>query len=207
MNEIKDLVIINHIGYDLEMLEKDCWLQLVNGAVKSKDPFHTFAVASLNSGEISLRTVVLRKASPIDRTLNFHTDTRSRKWDELASSPSISALFYNATARVQLRMKGRAVLHYNNEITYAAWQKTALSSRRCYLIQPSPSSFSDHPTSGLTEQIEQENFTLEESEIGYQHFGIVTIQVESMEWLWLHHAGHRRAYFDYVNRVNRWMIP
>ena len=202
-----DVVIINNISYSLEDLEKDCWLRLVNGAIKSRDPFHTPCVATIDSDEVNMRTVVLRKALPILRELRFHTDIRSKKWKELTINNSISALFYDASSRIQLRVKGKAVLHFNNDITAEPWTKTALASRRCYLTNESPSSFSAIPTSGLTEKIEQENFTLEESEVGKQHFGIVAIQVESIEWLWLHHAGHRRAFFDYVNDCNSWMIP
>jgi 3-hydroxyisobutyrate dehydrogenase len=202
-----DVVIINNISYSLEDLEKDCWLRLVNGAIKSRDPFHTPCVATIDSGEVNMRTVVLRKALTTVRELRFHTDIRSKKWKELTINNSISALFYDASSRIQLRVKGKAVLHFNNDITAEAWKKTALSSRRCYLTNESPSSFSAIPTSGLTEKIEQENFTLEESEVGKEHFGIVAIQVESIEWLWLHHAGHRRAFFDYVNDCNSWMIP
>jgi len=202
-----DVVIINNISYSLEDLEKDCWLRLVNGAIKSRDPFHTPCVATIDGGEVNMRTVVLRKALPILRELRFHTDIRSKKWKELAINNSISALFYDASSRIQLRIKGKAVLHFNNDITEEAWSKTALSSRRCYLTNESPSSFSSIPTSGLTEKIEQENFTLEESEVGKQHFGIVAIQVESMEWLWLHHAGHRRALFNYALDSYNWMIP
>ncbi len=207
IQDMNEEVIINNIGYRLEDLEKDCWLRLVNGAIKSRDPFHTPCVATIDSGEVNMRTVVLRKALPTHRELRFHTDTRSNKWKELAINNSISALFYDASSRIQLRVKGKAVLHFNNDITAEAWTKTALSSRRCYLTIENPSSFSAIPTSGLTEKIEQENFTREESEVGKDHFGIVAIQVESIEWLWLHHAGHRRAFFDYVNDCNNWMIP
>ncbi len=207
IQDMNEEVIINNIGYNLEDLEKDCWLRLVNGAIKSRDPFHTPCVATIDSGEVNMRTVVLRKALSTLRELRFHTDTRSNKWKELAINNSISALFYDASSRIQLRVKGKAVLHFNNDITAEAWTKTALSSRRCYLTIENPSSFSTIPTSGLTEKIEQENFTLEESEVGKEHFGIVAIQVQSIEWLWLHHAGHRRAFFDYVNDCNSWMIP
>jgi 3-hydroxyisobutyrate dehydrogenase len=151
--------------------------------------------------------VVLRKANPVSKELRFHTDTRSKKWQELNLNPSISALFYNAADRIQIRVKGRGVLQFNNDISAAAWQKTSLSSRRCYLTNFDPSSFTQNPTSGLPENIEQENFTLEESEIGFQNFGIVSIQVQNIDWLWLHHAGHRRAYFDYISGSFRWMIP
>jgi pyridoxamine 5'-phosphate oxidase len=204
---LSNTVTINNIAYSLSDLEKDTWIRPVNGAVKSKDPFHTPSVATHSGIDISLRTVVLRKALPETKELRFHTDTRSKKWHELIVNPTISALFYDAADRIQIRVKGRAVLQFDNEITAAAWQKTSLSSRRCYLTNFDPSSFTDHPTSGLPEHIEQENFTLEESEIGYQNFGIVSIQVQNIDWLWLHHAGHRRAYFDYVSERFQWMIP
>lgn len=207
MNQIKDKVIINSISYSLYELEQDCWIQLVNGAIKSRSPFHTPCVATLNNGALSIRTVVLRKAFPLLKELQFHTDIRSSKWKELQNNDSISALFYDTSTRVQIRVMGKAILHFNDEMAFEAWQKTTLSSRRCYLTQASPSSFSDIPTSGLSENIEQENFTLAESEAGAKYFGIVSIQVESMEWLWLNHAGHRRAFFDYINNSNSWMIP
>ena len=198
---------IDYTTYHLPDLEKDCWDRLVTGAVKSRTPFHTTSIATLHKGDVSLRTVVLRKTLPKEQELRFHTDIRSPKWQELSQNHSISALFYDAVDRIQLRVKGKAVLHHTNEITAEAWQKTSLSSRKCYLTLFSPSSFTDVSTSGLTDDIEHENFTLAESEMGYSNFGIVSIQVQSIDWLWLNHAGHRRAYFDYKKGLNSWMIP
>lgn len=207
MMDLNDCVIINNIYYNLTELEKDCWNRLVNGAIRGRDAFHTPCVGSVSNGEVSMRTMVLRKALPTERVLRFHTDIRSGKWAELAFNQSISALFYDASARIQLRVKGKAKLHFDDDITSEAWQKTALSSRRCYLTPYPPSSFSDIPTSGLSENIEQEKFTLEESEVGQEHFGIVAIQVESIDWLWLNHAGHRRAFFNYISGAYHWMVP
>ncbi len=198
---------IDYTQYNLSELEQDCWDRLVTGAVKSRTPFHTPSIATLHQGEVSLRTVVLRKTLPTERELRFHTDIRSPKWQELSKNPSISALFYDSIDRIQLRVKGKAVLHHTNEITAEAWQNTSLSSRKCYLTLFSPSSNTDVSTSGLTDDIEHENFTLAESEMGYSNFGIVSIQVQSIDWLWLNHAGHRRAFFDYEKGMNSWMIP
>ena len=63
--QTKDEVTINNISYSNDALEKDCWIQLVNGSVKSKIAFHTPWVATLNNGSVSMRTVVLRKALPL----------------------------------------------------------------------------------------------------------------------------------------------
>jgi pyridoxamine 5'-phosphate oxidase len=197
----------DYTQYNLSELEQDCWDRLVSGAVKSRTPFHTPSIATLHQGDVSLRTVVLRKTLPTERELRFHTDVRSPKWQELSQNPSISALFYDGLERIQIRVKGKAFLHHSNEITDEAWQKTSISSRKCYLTRFSPSSFTEESSSGLSENIENENFTLSESESGYSNFGIVSIHVQSIDWLWLNHAGHRRAYFDYEKGMNSWMIP
>ncbi len=197
----------DYTQYNLSELEQDCWDRLVSGAVKSRTPFHTPSIATLQQGDVSLRTVVLRKTLPTERELRFHTDIRSPKWQELSQNPSISALFYDGLERIQIRVKGKAFLHHSNEITDEAWQKTSISSRKCYLTRFSPSSFTEESSSGLSENIENENFTLSESESGYSNFGIVSIHVQSIDWLWLNHAGHRRAFFDYEKGMNSWMIP
>ena len=169
---------INYINYSLNDLEQDCWSRLVTGATKSRTPFHTPSIATIANGEVSLRTVVLRKTLPVERELRFHTDIRSPKWNELSINSSISALFYDASERIQLRVKGKAVLHHKDDMTAKAWQTTSLSSRKCYLTQHSPSNFAASSTSGLSEDMEQENYTLAESEVGYTNFGIVSIQVQ-----------------------------
>lgn len=64
-----------------------------------------------------MRTVVLRKALPLLKELRFHTDVRSNKWKELQNNNSISALFYDASTRVQTRVKGKAILHFNDALT------------------------------------------------------------------------------------------
>ncbi|MFZ9145589.1 MAG: hypothetical protein ACO206_06670 [Aquirufa sp.] len=197
----------DYTQYNLSELEQNCWDRLVSGAVKSRTPFHTPSIATLHQGDVSLRTVVLRKTLPTERELRFHTDVRSPKWQELSQNPSISALFYDGLERIQIRVKGKAFLHHSNEITDEAWQKTSISSRKCYLTRFSPSSFTEESSSGLSENIENENFTLSESESGYSNFGIVSIHVQSIDWLWLNHAGHRRAFFDYEKGMNSWMIP
>jgi len=52
MKKNKDKVILNNISYNIEELEKDCWIRLVNGAIKSRDSFNTPCVGTLNNGEV-----------------------------------------------------------------------------------------------------------------------------------------------------------
>jgi pyridoxamine 5'-phosphate oxidase len=207
MKVFEGSILVNNVSYNLEELEKDCWIRLIEGSKSSKVPFHLPAIANIRGGEVTLRTVVLRKVIPELKELRLHTDIRSPKWNDLLLNPQVSLLFYDDIARIQLRIKGHAILHYDDAIAKEAWQNTSLSSRKCYLTTLSPSSHADSPTSGLPEKIEKGELTEEESEMGQQNFGVVAIVVNSIDWLWLNHAGHRRACFDYERGQFKWMIP
>lgn len=200
-------VTINGIFYELVDLENDIWKLLLNGSLKSKDPFHTASIATISAAGISLRTVVLRKVILPSKIIRFHTDTRSEKWTELKNNNTISALFYNGPSRIQLRLMGKAILHQNDEVFEESWLRTSLSGRRSYLTTERPSSTSNQPTSGLALKYETEDFTLEESEVGKVNFGVISVEVDSIDWLWLNHAGHRRAFFDYSKNQFNWLIP
>jgi len=200
-------VIINNIFYTLDELEKDCWLRILNGSLRSKNPFHAMTVGTFSGNEIALRTVILRKVIPQEHRLFFHTDIRSNKWQELQLNHSISVLLYDAAERIQIRINGKAVLHQYDDIANTAWQNTQLYSRRCYMATSAPSDFSAIPTSGLPEAFELKDPTAEESEWGRQNFGVVEVMANTLDWLWLHHAGHRRAMFNYDNNSSSWLVP
>ena len=65
------------------------------------------------------------------------------------------------------------------------------------------------PTSGLSKDIDNSKYTIEESEIGYKNFCVIENFIESIEWLYLAAKGHRRAYFSLKNNFveKKWLIP
>ena len=82
-------------------------------------------------------------------------------------------------------------------------------SRQCYLGDKAPGSNSTEPTSGLTSDIDNLKYTIEESEIGYENFCVIETFIKSIEWLYLAAKGHRRAYFSLKNNSleKKWLIP
>ena len=201
---------IDGIEYNLTDLEKDCWVRLLNGSLKGRDPLHNPTVANVNEHGVNLRTVVLRKVNTAEKTLAFHTDLRSGKWSELQENNNISWLFYDVAGRFQIRLAGKASLHQSDEIANEGWLKSNENSRKIYMGEIAPSLQSELPTSGVPAAFETTNPTLEESEVGRKNFGIVITKVNWMEWLWLNSKGHRRATFTYENNGNiksNWLIP
>jgi pyridoxamine 5'-phosphate oxidase len=204
------VIIINGINFDLADIEKDCWIRMLNGSLKSKDAMHNPVVANIENGIVSMRTVVLRKVDTKNKTILLHTDIRSGKWNGLEKNNVVSWLFYDAQSRFQIRVGGIAKLHHNDSIADEAWGRSSANSRKIYLGDKAPSEISDIPTSGLDAKFESNNPTLEETEIGRKNFGVVVTKVNWVDWLWLSSSGHRRAKFKYDSELNlkgSWLVP
>jgi pyridoxamine 5'-phosphate oxidase len=205
-----DTIKIAGIDYNLLDLEKDCWIRLLNGALKGRDSLHTPTVANINKHGINMRTVVLRKVDTKEKTLAFHTDIRSGKWNELQENNNISWLFYDAASRYQIRLSGKASMHCDDTLVDDAWLKNTPHSRKIYMGETAPSKNSDGPTSGVPEVFQSKDPSVEQSEVGRKNFGIIVTKVCWMEWLWLNSDGHRRASFKYNddNGIEaNWLVP
>ena len=118
-------------------------------------------------------------------------------------------LFYDKNEKIQLRISGTVKINFKNDVTKKSWEKTAHMSRQCYLGEKAPGSDSLDPTSGLTSDIDNLKYTIEESEIGYENFCVIETFIKSIEWLYLAAKGHRRAYFSFKNNSleKKWLIP
>ena len=194
---------------NLDKIYLKIW-ELLKTALSNRDlPFHIPVFICGQNGDADGRMVVLRGINEKDKNLWFHTDIRSKKIRTLKTNPIASLLFYDKEEKVQLRITGKTKINYQNNITKKSWNKTAHMSRQCYLGNKAPGSESILPTSGLTEEIDNHKYSIEESEIGYKNFCVVEIFIESFEWLYLAARGHRRAYFTLKNSSveKKWLIP
>ena len=73
-------------------------------------------------------------------SLNFNTDIRSKKINEIKENSETFFLFYDSKIKIQLRVSTNSKIHYNDSFSKKAWQDTKLSSRKCYLTNNPPSS-------------------------------------------------------------------
>lgn len=185
-------------------------MRLVRGGADRKSAFHTPTIASVDPrGDPRQRVMVLRKCDQAERTMRFHTDLRSDKVTEIGNSAVVSVLGYDATAKIQIRVSGSAAIESVGERADKAWASSNASSRRCYLASPGPGSASDTPTSGLPIAVESRVPDLSETEAGRANFAVMMVILETLEWLYLAHDGHRRARFVRDAGVWRgvWLIP
>ena len=82
-------------------------------------------------------------------------------------------------------------------------------SRQCYLGAEPPGSNTSIATSGLSEEIDNLKYTIEESNSGYKNFCVLENYILSIEWLYLAAKGHRRAKFSFKDNsvIKKWLIP
>jgi pyridoxamine 5'-phosphate oxidase len=205
---MEDTTMINQISYDLNGILQDSWHRMINGTIVKNHPFRSPSIATVENYCPIIRTVALRKALATEKTLIFHTDYRSPKLNQIIKNDKVSWLFYDQKAKIQLRIKTKATVHYNDEITLKHWYAARSESKKTYLVQPAPSVISDVSTDGLSEFKETE-LSDKQLDTGYQNFAVIKCMVKELDWLYLNKDGHRRAKFIFQNDTVKqyWLVP
>ena len=192
---------------NLEEIKNKYWSMLEDAVTNRSSPFRIPVFICSEKSQIDGRIVVLRKSDRKNNLLQFHTDFRSPKVEILKKNNKASLLFYDKEEKIQLRVKVDCEINNRNSITEESWKKTQHISRRCYLTDSPPGTISENPTSGMISQLEDFDYTMEQSEEGYKNFTVIKCKIKSAEWLYLAAKGHRRAKFDFENSKNSWLVP
>jgi pyridoxamine 5'-phosphate oxidase len=187
---------------DLQAVLDGCWQLLGRGVADRRHGFHHPVVANVSADRRPrARVVILRSVDRNDATLRFHTDVRSAKWAELLERPFVAVSLYDESAKVQIKLDGRAVLHGDDALADAAWASSQRMSRVCYGTLPIPGAAID---AGSAFALPVEDAAIAE---GRSNFGAVVVHIEKLEWLYLRSGGHRRAVFDLGARTSSWLVP
>ena len=192
---------------DFNEIKKKIWLMLDDAITNRASQFRIPTFICGDQSDFDGRIVVLRKSDQLNNTVQFHSDIRSDKIEKLKKNPKAAMLFYDKDEKIQVRLKIECVVNHNNEITKESWSKTQHISRKCYLVDNGPGSESESPTSGLKPELDNFDFTMEQSEEGYKNFTVIQCKIRSIEWLYLAAKGHRRARFDLENKKDPWLVP
>ena len=192
---------------DLEEIQNKYWSMLDDAVTNRGSPFRIPVFICANQNEVDGRIVVLRRSYRASNILQFHTDLRSPKVDIIKKNQNASLLFYDKEEKIQLRVKVKCEINNQNSITEESWKKTQHISRRCYLTDNAPGTISNNPTSGMISKLEDFDYSMEQSEMGYKNFTVIKCKIKSIEWLYLAAKGHRRARFDTNSNKKTWLVP
>ncbi len=192
---------------DFKEIKKKIWSMLDDAVTNRGSQFRIPVFICGDQSDIDGRIVVLRKSDQSKNLLQFHSDIRSDKIPKLKNNKKASMLFYDKEEKIQVRLKVECTINHDNEITKESWSKTGHISRKCYLVDNGPGTESPSPTSGLKPELDNFEFTMEQSEEGYKNFTVIQCKIKSMEWLYLAAKGHRRARFNIENNKEKWLVP
>ncbi len=188
-------------------IKKKIWSMLDDAVTNRSSTFRIPVFVCGDQKDFDGRIVVLRKSDQSNNLLQFHSDIRSDKIEKLKNNKNASMLFYDKEEKIQVRLKVECIVNHNNEITKESWSKTGHISRKCYLVDNGPGTVSSTPTSGLKPELDNFEFTMEQSEEGYKNFTVIQCKIKSIEWLYLAAKGHRRAKFDLETNKDTWLVP
>ena len=192
---------------DFSEIIKKIWLMLDDAITNRSSQFRTPTFICGDQLDFDGRIVVLRKSDQKNNLLQFHSDIRSDKIEKLKKNSKAAMLFYDKEEKIQVRLKVDCTINHENDVTKDSWSKTQHISRKCYLVDNGPGSETEIPTSGLKPELDNFDYTREQSEEGYRNFTVIQCEVKLIEWLYLAAKGHRRARFNLENNKNTWLIP
>ena len=192
---------------DFNEIKKKIWSMLDDAVTNRSSQFRIPTFICGHNNDIDGRIVVLRKSDQQNNLVQFHSDIRSDKIELLKNNSNAALLFYDKDEKIQVRLKVNCIINHENDITKSSWEKTQHISRKCYLVDNGPGTESDVPTSGLKPELDNFDYTKEQSEEGYKNFTVIQCKIKSIEWLYLAAKGHRRAKFDLENNKETWLVP
>ena len=186
----------NEISQTLESAN----LILTNAVENAKTLFHTLAVSSIDNNQIATRVMVLREFNIKERYIRFHTDYRAAKIDHYSENNSASVLGYDPNLKIQIKLQGSISVHYNDQVTQAAWEGSTTRSKKCYSVK-----------GGSTLEIsDPKEYDLKDGNIedGYINFAVLKFSFSNLEFLHLKSSGHRRALHSWNESfASTWLVP
>ncbi len=191
-----------------EILKK-IWKHLDLGVLEREHPFHTPVFGTSSECKANLRVVVLRRFWRRPPSFAFHAHCSSPKVKEIQSNSQVSWLFYHPAEKLQLRIKGTAAIHTDDELAEEQWLATGFFSRRCYIGEP-PTQIAKKATSGMPEEIIERQPTKEESEAGRANFAVISSKIDLIDCLELDVKGNRRSLFVWNEKgelETKWLTP
>ena len=180
-------------------------LTKIRTAINGMDAdLHLLNLVTIHKKNIpNTRNIVIRDFSEKKLTIRFHTDKRSSKISDIQNNNKISLLGYERKDRLQIRFDAEATIIDSDEFLLDIWKSMYPMSRECYRVIESPGS--------KIKSLEDIKFEEEDDQglNGFENFVAVSCDIQSIEVLYLHHAGHLRA--SYINNNGKlngeWIVP
>ena len=179
---------------------KSEWENINLGIQKAKHDYHSFVFSTISKNSPESRTVILRDFDEHKPAIWFHSDRRSKKILHLEENEKVSALFYDKSRKVQLRINGIADIEEDIEHNKRIWDSMRPESKLCYMGPYAPSQkinqFEPNTLKKSAHDLDKED-----EHLGLLRFCRIRIKIKKLDWLKLDYKGHQRLEFEFGKKV------
>ncbi len=173
-------------------LADESWTRLREAADSPLHPMRLLNLATIaGDGTPDARLMVLRGANRGRGRIWFYTDRRSEKVGHLRERPAVCAVAYDPEDRVQLRIRGTALIHESSPLAEEHWTHTSTVIRWLFASPDAPGLPLRQPDPRLMSMKQAMNAGIEET--ARDNFAVVETDVKSIEWLQVTDDQQRRA--------------
>lgn len=198
---------MNPMPDTLDAVWTHAWARLLAGARGRSDDFHQGVLANAAADGPQARYAVLRAVDPGGATVAFHTDRRSPKCTQLQADARAAWCFFGHGE--QVRLAGTVQLHLDDAEADAAWAASRRSARQNYAGRNAPGSVVHEPGEGGPPGLGAPPLDDAGIVLARGNFAFARLRVQSLDWLSLSAAGHRRARFERAGEAwdAAWLTP
>ena len=179
---------------------KSEWKNINLGIQKAKHDYHSFVFSTVLKNSPNSRTVILRDFDENKPAIWFHSDRRSKKILHLEENENVSALFYDKSRKVQLRINGIADIEEDIEHNKKIWDSMKPESKLCYMGPYAPSQKISQFEPNTLEK-SAHDLDKEDEHLGLSRFCRIRITIKKLDWLKLDYKGHQRLEFKFGKRT------
>ena len=179
---------------------KSEWKNINLGIQKAKHDYHSFVFSTVLKNSPDSRTVILRDFDENKPAIWFHSDRRSKKILHLEENENVSALFYDKSRKVQLRINGIADSEEDIEHNKKIWDSMKPESKLCYMGPYAPSQKISQFEPNTLEK-SAHDLDKEDEHLGLSRFCRIRITIKKLDWLKLDYKGHQRLEFKFGKRT------
>ena len=176
------------------------WENINLGIQKAKHDYHSFVFSTVSKNSPDSKTVILRDFDEDKPAIWFHSDRRSKKISHLEENKNVSALFYDKSRKVQLRINGIADIEEDIEHNKKIWDSMKPESKLCYMGPYAPSQkinqFEPNTLNKSAHDLDKED-----EHLGLSRFCRIRIKIKKLDWLKLDYKGHQRLEFKFGKKV------
>jgi len=176
------------------------WENINLGIQKAEHDYHSFVLSTISSNGPDSRTVILRAFDEDKPAIWFHSDRRSKKILHLKKNEKVSALFYDKSRKIQLRINGLAYIEEDIKNNKRIWESMKPESKICYMGPYAPSQRINQFEPNTLEK-SAHNLNEDDENLGLSRFCRIRIKIKKIDWLKLDYKGHQRLEFEFGKEI------